>query len=97
MAKANPGIDTVELDVSDAARIRTAARHPIEKYPDLNLVINNAGIMPFDDVTGAFDGLQAVHLIKTIFWKLRPQRWLSKQPGSCAKLWCRTSMALLTT
>ncbi|MCX4145042.1 MULTISPECIES: SDR family oxidoreductase [Paraburkholderia] len=65
VAKANPGIDTVELDVSDAAQIQTVARHLTEKYPGLNVVINNAGIMPFDDVAGPLDDAQAVHLINT--------------------------------
>lgn len=65
VAKANPGIDTVELDVSDAAQIQTVAQHLTEKYPGLNVVINNAGIMPFDDVTGPLDDAQAVHLINT--------------------------------
>lgn len=49
IAKLNPGIDTVELDIGDAARIHEVAAQLIERYPALNVVINNAGIMPFDD------------------------------------------------
>jgi len=65
VANANPGIDTVELDVDDPAQIQSVANQLITKYPSLNVVINNAGIMPFDDVTGPFDDAQAVHLINT--------------------------------
>ncbi|ACR30660.1 SDR family oxidoreductase [Burkholderia glumae] len=72
IARANPGIDTVELDIGDAAGIRRAAQQVIERHPSLNVVINNAGIMPFDDAAGALDDAagalddeQAVRLIDT--------------------------------
>ncbi|WP_176047965.1 SDR family NAD(P)-dependent oxidoreductase [Burkholderia sp. BCC1644] len=65
VAKQNPGIDTVELDIGDAAQIRTVAAQLIERYPALNVVINNAGIMPFDDAAGPLDDEQAVQLVTT--------------------------------
>ncbi|KVM86874.1 SDR family oxidoreductase [Burkholderia stagnalis] len=65
ISKQHPGIDTVELDVGDAAQIRTVAAQLIERYPALNVVINNAGIMPFDDAGGALDDEQAVGLVNT--------------------------------
>lgn len=65
IAKQNPGIDTVELDIGDAAQIRTVAAQLIERYPSLNVVINNAGIMPFDDAGGPLDDEQAVRLVTT--------------------------------
>ncbi|QJP69878.1 SDR family oxidoreductase [Burkholderia glumae] len=65
IARANPGIDTVELDIGDAAGIRRVAQQVIERHPSLNVVINNAGIMPFDDAAGALDDEQAVRLIDT--------------------------------
>jgi uncharacterized oxidoreductase len=65
IAKHNPGIDTVELDIGNVAQIRAVAKQLIERYPTLNVVINNAGIMPFDDVAGALDDEQAVRLIET--------------------------------
>lgn len=49
ISKLNPGIDTVELDIGDAARVQVVAAQLIERYPALNVVINNAGVMPFDD------------------------------------------------
>ncbi|WP_179405402.1 SDR family oxidoreductase [Burkholderia guangdongensis] len=65
IANANPGIDTVELDIGDAAQIREVAARLIERYPALNVVINNAGIMPFDDAGGPLDDEQAVRLVDT--------------------------------
>jgi uncharacterized oxidoreductase len=65
VAKANPGIDTVELDIGDAGQIREVAAQLIERYPSLNVVVNNAGIMPFDDASGPLDDDLAVRLIDT--------------------------------
>ncbi|MDB6057388.1 MAG: oxidoreductase, short-chain dehydrogenase/reductase family [Verrucomicrobiales bacterium] len=42
---ANPGIESVALDVADPQSIRTASKELATKYPNLNVVINNAGIM----------------------------------------------------
>ncbi|MBV8635745.1 MAG: SDR family NAD(P)-dependent oxidoreductase [Burkholderiaceae bacterium] len=66
VARANPGIETVELNVNDAADIKAVAAKVIAKFPSLNVVINNAGVMPFDDASsGALDDEQAVKLIET--------------------------------
>jgi uncharacterized oxidoreductase len=65
VAQANPGIDTIELDISDAAQIQRVAQELVRKYPALNVLINNAGVMPFDDVTGPLDDAQAVSMINT--------------------------------
>jgi uncharacterized oxidoreductase len=53
--KANPGMDSVELDVSDPASIATVAKKLIADYPALNVLINNAGIMLIDDAAGKID------------------------------------------
>jgi len=65
VARANPGIDTVELDVNDPAQIQRVAQELVNKYPALNVLINNAGVMPFDDVTGPVDDGAAVAMIAT--------------------------------
>jgi uncharacterized oxidoreductase len=46
--KANPGMDSVELDISDPANIAAVTKKLIADYPALNVLINNAGIMLID-------------------------------------------------
>ena len=46
----HPGIDAIELDVADQASITQASQTLAAKYPDLNVVINNAGIMLGENV-----------------------------------------------
>lgn len=60
-----PGMDYVVLDVSDASSIQSAAVTVLTRYPRLNVVINNAGIMPFDNAGGAQDDVMAVTLLNT--------------------------------
>lgn len=65
VVRANPGMDAVELDITDPAQIQQVAQALIAKYPALNVVINNAGVMPFDDAAGPLDDAQAVRLVET--------------------------------
>lgn len=53
--EANPGMDSIELDVTDAESIRCAAEEVVAKYPTLNVLINNAGIMLIDDASTSID------------------------------------------
>ncbi|MGG1615810.1 SDR family oxidoreductase [Paenibacillus sp. NRS-1782] len=53
--KANPGMSAVELNVQDPASIEAAAKQLIEEYPDLNVLINNAGIIQSDDAASVID------------------------------------------
>src|SRR5580698_2038169 len=41
---ANPGMQSLQLDIEDAAAIRAFAAEATAKFPALNVVINNAGI-----------------------------------------------------
>ncbi|HEY0258050.1 MAG TPA: SDR family oxidoreductase [Candidatus Methylacidiphilales bacterium] len=50
---ANPGMASVTLDLTDAAAIRAFAEEVTELHPGLNVLINNAGIMRFEDLKGA--------------------------------------------
>lgn len=50
-----PGMDSVVLDVTSASSIKAAAQEVLSRYPALNVVINNAGIMPFDNPAGELD------------------------------------------
>src|SRR5437773_4795111 len=52
---ANPGMDSVELDISDPANIAAVTTKLIANYPALNVLINNAGIMQIDDAAGKID------------------------------------------
>ncbi|KWI69794.1 SDR family oxidoreductase [Burkholderia ubonensis] len=65
IAEKHPGIDTVQLDISDSEQIREVAARLIERHPTLNVVVNNAGIMPFDNAGGPLDDAQAVKLVET--------------------------------
>ena len=65
VTRANPGMDAVEIDVSDPAQIASVTESVKQKYPALNVLINNAGIMPFDDVSGPLDDAQAVNQVNT--------------------------------
>ena len=62
---ANPGIQAVELDVTDPAMIAETTRKLVTDYPALNVLINNAGIMLMDDAAGAVDEDKLVSQIQT--------------------------------
>ena len=55
VAKANPGMRWVELNIEDPASVSTVAGRLIAEYPKLNVLINNAGVMNIDDVSAAID------------------------------------------
>jgi len=55
VTKANPGIDSLELDIEDVSSIANVSKTLIERYPDLNVLFNNAGIMQIDDAAGTID------------------------------------------
>lgn len=52
---ANPGMDSVVLDISDPANIAAVTKKLIADYPALNVLVNNAGIMLIDDAAGKID------------------------------------------
>ena len=53
--RANPGMQSVELNVEDPASIASVSRRLVADYPKLNVLINNAGIMQVDDAAGVID------------------------------------------
>src|SRR5947209_2257081 len=65
--EANPGMGHVVMDVADAGSIRSAARHAIMKYPELNCVINNAGLQKAHDFTADIDDAGVTEEIETNF------------------------------
>jgi len=57
---ANPGMAAETFDIENASSIQTFARHLADTYPNLNIVINNAGIMRPEDLLAQPDGLADV-------------------------------------
>lgn len=62
---ANPGMEGLELDINDPQSIDKVAKTLISRYPSLNVLINNAGIMPFDDAAGHIDEATMIGTITT--------------------------------
>lgn len=58
MTAANPGIEAMVLDVTDAEAVKTFAAEIADKHPELNVVINNAGIMVPETIPDAPDYLK---------------------------------------
>jgi uncharacterized oxidoreductase len=56
VAEANPGMQILSLDQGDPADIRRFATELTDRYPDLNVVINNAGIQRVEDLTTSGPG-----------------------------------------
>lgn len=62
---ANPGMEAVELDVTDPRSIDRVAARLITDHPDLNVLFNNAGIMLPDRAFGPIDDKLLVDTITT--------------------------------
>lgn len=62
---ANPGMAAIPLDVTSLASIQGATDELTHCFPDLNVVFNNAGFMPFDDVSRPVEDNLAQELITT--------------------------------
>jgi uncharacterized oxidoreductase len=63
--RANPGMQSVELNVEDPANVAAVANKLIAEYPGLNVLINNAGIMQIDDAAGVIDEAVLLSTITT--------------------------------
>lgn len=70
VAEANPGIQYLSLDQGDPADIRRFAIELADRYPDLNVVINNAGIQRAEHLTtggpGTAEQTVAINLLGPI-------------------------------
>ncbi|MCM3780485.1 SDR family oxidoreductase [Microbacterium hydrocarbonoxydans] len=65
IAAENPGIDTVQIDTTDADSIRSAAAQVLAAHPDLNVLITMAGIMRAEDWTASSGFLETAESIVT--------------------------------
>ena len=70
VAEANPGMQYLSLDQGDPADIRRFAAELTDSYPDLNVVINNAGIQYVEELSagdvGAAEATVAINLLGPI-------------------------------
>ena len=62
-AEGRENLHAMPLDVADAAAVARFAKDVVERFPDLNIVMNNAGIMPYEDITSARDPSDAEKVI----------------------------------
>ena len=53
--KANPGMAAMQLDIADPAAVTKFAAELVEKFPKLNVVLNNAGIMKPENLLEPLD------------------------------------------
>ena len=62
IANSHPGMDCIEIDVTQPASVQAAARWLTENHPMLNVLINNAGVAGLDKPSGPIseDHLTAV-------------------------------------
>lgn len=65
VVNANPGMHAIELDIADPDSIKQAAARLIRDFPTSNVLINNAGIMPFDDAAAAIDEATMLATVST--------------------------------
>ncbi len=65
VVKANPGIVGVELDVANPANIADVASKLIKAHPKLNVLINNAGIMLYDNAAKIMDEQTMTRQVET--------------------------------
>jgi len=63
--KANPGMEFVELNIEDPASIEAVAKKLVAEHPELNVLINNAGIMKPDSVAGVVDDATVASIVTT--------------------------------
>ncbi len=63
--KANPGMASVKLDIANPASITAVAKKLITEFPNLNVLINNAGIMQLDNAAGEIDDVLLTSTVTT--------------------------------
>jgi uncharacterized oxidoreductase len=79
VAAANPGMEYVILDVADPGSVARVAADVTARYPDLDVVISNAGIMAAEDLRGPLDDDRLVATVATNL--LGPIRLISALVG----------------
>jgi uncharacterized oxidoreductase len=85
--KANPGMEFVELNIDDPTSIAAVAKKLVADRPNLNVLINNAGIMKMDGVGGVVDegtitSTVSTNLVGPILMTSALIEHLKKQPAA---------------
>lgn len=62
---ANPGMASIELNIEDPESIASVTAQLIKDYPSLNVLINNAGVMQFDDASSVIEDTLLVSTLTT--------------------------------
>jgi uncharacterized oxidoreductase len=62
---ANPGMKYVELDIEDPAKIAAFAEMLVKDFPELNVLVNNAGMMKMTPTTEPVDDAALVSTLTT--------------------------------
>ena len=65
VAKANSGMKWVELNIEDTTSISAVAKKLIAEYSRLNVLVNNAGIIHFDNISGPVDDKLLLSMLTT--------------------------------
>jgi uncharacterized oxidoreductase len=63
--EANPGMESIQLDVASRESIKEATASLIARHPGLNVVINGAGVMQIDNAASAIDDEMIVSTVNT--------------------------------
>jgi uncharacterized oxidoreductase len=85
---ANPGMKSLQLDITDPAAIRAFATEAAAEFPSLNVLINNAGIMRAEKLTSQqpdladAEAMVATNLLGPIRLTAALLPLLQKQPRS---------------
>ncbi len=84
---ANPGMSAVELDIQKPESIAAVTSRLLAEYPDLNVLINNSGIMRVDAVSSVLDDTILTSTVETnLYGPLRMTsalvEHLKKQPSA---------------
>jgi uncharacterized oxidoreductase len=71
VAAANPGMQCLSLNQSDAADIERFAAEATQRHPELNVLINNAGIQNSEDLTAGRVAEAAAMIITNLLGPMR--------------------------